>query len=204
MVNSDGSQTYWRSAVDTTPTDGEPDTAVSATGNNGLYSLQLGDTTQMLALDPTMLDHSDVWLRVWFNDASNGFKMLSPDRRLGNIGLLGQVPFLLNYQGRAAVDGIPFTGAGQFKFALVNTDGSQTYWRSAVDTMPADGEPDTAISIVVSNGLYSLRLGDIAQMLSLDRTMLDHPGVRLRVWFNDGTHGFQLLSPDRPLGSLPF
>ena len=31
-----------------------------------------------------------------------------------------QVPGLLNYQGRVAVEGTNFTGTGQFKFALVN------------------------------------------------------------------------------------
>jgi hypothetical protein len=33
---------------------------------------------------------------------------------------LVQVPQLLNYQGRIAVNGTNFTGTGQFKFALVD------------------------------------------------------------------------------------
>lgn len=32
-----------------------------------------------------------------------------------------QVPQLINYQGRVAVGSVNFDGAGQFKFALVNT-----------------------------------------------------------------------------------
>ncbi len=32
----------------------------------------------------------------------------------------GQVPQIINYQGRIAVGGTNFNGAGQFKFALVN------------------------------------------------------------------------------------
>ena len=202
LVNADGSQTYWRSAVDTTPADGEPDTAISIAVSNGLYSLLLDDTAQMPAPDPTMLAHPDVRLRVWFNDGTHGFQLLSPDRPLGSLGRMGQVPFLLNYQSRIAVGGISFTGAGQFKFALVNSDGSQTYWRSAVDTTPTDGEPDTAVSATGNNGLYSLQLGDTTQMLALDPTMLDHPDVWLRVWFNDASNGFKMLSPDRRLGNI--
>ena len=39
-----------------------------------------------------------------------------------------QVPSLINYQGRVAVGTTNFNGTGKFRFALVNTDGSITYW----------------------------------------------------------------------------
>mgnify|MGYP003344886426 CR=1 FL=1 len=115
-----------------------------------------------------------------------------------------QVPLILNHQGRVAVGGVPCNGTGQFKFALVNGDGSQVYWRNAVDTFPADGQPDTAVSVSVSKGLYSVGLGDTAVMLALDASMLAHPEVRLRVWFNDGVTGFQQLAPDQRLGSVAY
>ena len=118
--------------------------------------------------------------------------------------LVAQVPLVLNHQGRVSVGGVPFNGTGQFKFALVNGDGSQIYWLSAVDLMPADGQPDTAVSRAVSQGLYSVGLGDTAVMLGLNASMLSHPDVRLRVWFNDGVHGSQLLVPDERLGSVAY
>lgn len=118
--------------------------------------------------------------------------------------LEAQVPLVLNHQGRVTVGGVPFNGSGQFKFALVNGDGTQTYWQSALDTAPADGQPDTAVSLGVSKGLYSVGLGDAAVMLALDASALAHPAVRLRVWFNDGIHGFQLMAPDQALASVPY
>ncbi len=39
----------------------------------------------------------------------------------------GQVPALLSYQGRVEVGTNAFAGNGQFKFALVNGNGSQVY-----------------------------------------------------------------------------
>ena len=126
--------------------------------------------------------------------------------------LHAQVPQLVNYQGRVAVNGVNFPGpTGQFKFALVNSNGSVTYWGNSVDTN-ADGVPDTAVTLPVTNGLYSVLLGDNtshANMLTipanpptvwpLSATVWMNADVRLRIWFNDGTNGFQLLSPDQRL-----
>ena len=50
---------------------------------------------------------------------------------LGVFCLFGpslQAAPVINYAGQVAVDGDPFDGQGQFKFALVNADGNQTYW----------------------------------------------------------------------------
>ena len=46
-------------------------------------------------------------------------------------------------------------------------------------------------------------LGDtsLANMAAIPASVWDHPNVRLRVWFDDGTTGSQLLSPDRRLAS---
>ena len=40
--------------------------------------------------------------------------------------LNAQVPQLISYQGRVAVGTTNFDGSGQFKFALVNSDGTAT------------------------------------------------------------------------------
>ncbi len=45
------------------------------------------------------------------------------------IPLHAQVPGLLNYQGRVAVEGVNFDGSGKFRFALVDpTRNATTYW----------------------------------------------------------------------------
>ena len=110
--------------------------------------------------------------------------------------LRAQVPQLVNYQGRVTVNGVGFDGTGQFKFALVNADGSVTYW-SNNGTSNGGSEPSAAVPLTVTQGLYSLLLGDTA----LGANMTDIPitvfsnDVRLRVWFNDGVHGSQFAFP---------
>ena len=122
--------------------------------------------------------------------------------------LSAQVPNLVSYQGRISVGLTNFQGTGQFKFALVNAAGTTTHWRNAADTAPADGVPDAAVSLTVTKSLYSLLLGDttITNMAAIPASVWSNADVRLRIWFNDGTNGFQLLTPDQrlaPNGYLP-
>lgn len=115
------------------------------------------------------------------------------------------VPQLLNHQGRIAVNGTNFEGVGQFKFALVNSTGSTTYW-SNDGTSTAGSQPTAAVSLPVVKGLYAVLLGDtaLANMTTLPTTVFENADVRLRVWFNDGTNGFQHITPDQRLASAPF
>ena len=111
-----------------------------------------------------------------------------------------QVPQLLNYQGRVAVDSVNFQGTGQFKFALVNADGTVTLW-SNDGTSNAGSEPATAVTLPVVKGLYSVLLGDLKlpNMTAIPVGVFANPDVRLRVWFDDGVNGSQLLTPDQRL-----
>jgi hypothetical protein len=115
------------------------------------------------------------------------------------------VPQVLNHQGRVAVNGVNFQGNGQFKFALVNANGSATYW-SNDGTSSAGSQPTSAVTLAVNKGLYSVLLGDttLANMAALSSSALDHEQVRLRIWFNDGSRNFQQLTPDQRLAAAPF
>ena len=117
-----------------------------------------------------------------------------------------QTPSLVNYQGRVAVGTVNFEGAGSFRFALVNTAGTTTYWGSSADVAPADGVPDTAVSLTVTKGLYSVLLGDtsVANMAAIPASVWANADVRLRVWFNDGVNGNQLLTPDQRLAPTSY
>ncbi|HZJ17164.1 MAG TPA: hypothetical protein VFD27_19075 [Chthoniobacteraceae bacterium] len=120
--------------------------------------------------------------------------------------LHAQVPALINYQGRVAVDGVNFDGAGQFKFALVNVDGSETFW-SNDGTSFAGSEPAAAVPLTVAKGLYSVLLGDTslgASMTDLPSTVFSNHDVRLRVWFDDGVNASQLLAPDQRLAPAAY
>jgi hypothetical protein len=41
-------------------------------------------------------------------------------------------------------------------------------------------------------------------MTAVPSSVFTHPNVRLRVWFNDGTNGSQLLTPDQPIGAVGY
>ena len=115
------------------------------------------------------------------------------------------MPGLLNYQGRVLTDGVPFNGAGQFKFALVNGDGSVTYWSN--DGMSTAGSvPTAAVGLPVVQGNYAVVLGDtnLAHMTTVPASVFTNGDVRLRVWFNDGKHGFELLAPDQRIAAVGY
>jgi hypothetical protein len=124
---------------------------------------------------------------------------------LGVLKSGAAVPQVLNHQGRIAVAGVNFNGDGQFKFALVNANGSISYW-SNDGTSTAGAAPSSPVTLTVTKGLYSVLLGDtaLANMTALPASALNHGDVRLRIWFNDGTRGFQQISPDQRLASTPY
>ena len=133
------------------------------------------------------------------------------------LPLHAALPDAVPYQGRVAVDGTNFTGTGQFKFAVYeHATGNFTdpvapaqLWNNAAGaTTAALAEPATAVALPVTNGLYTAGLGDtaLANMAALPASLAPAAGKRafLRVWFNDGTNGTQLLTPDTELRSVPF
>ena len=98
-----------------------------------------------------------------------------------------------------------FNGSGQFKFALVNANGSVTYW-SNDGSSTAGSEPTAAVTLTVAKGLYAVLLGntELTNMTAIAPAALEYADVRLRVWFNDGTIGFQRISPDQRLAAVPY
>jgi len=125
---------------------------------------------------------------------------------LGLVAQLdAQIPQLINYQGRVAVNGTNFDGSGQFKFALVNAAGTTTYWSN--DGKGTGGNaPTNAVSLTVTKGLYSVLLGDatLANMTVVPSTVFNNSDVRLRVWFNDGSTGWQQLTPDQRIAAVGY
>ncbi len=133
---------------------------------------------------------------------------------IGSLFLFGtalhaQVPQLINYQGRVAVGTTNFNSPpnGLFKFALVQGTGPTLLWKN--DGSAGNTEPGAAVSLPVTKGLYSVLLGDTTvpgMTQAIPASVWTNGDVRLRVWFNDGTNGSQLLTPDQrlaPTGYLP-
>lgn len=117
----------------------------------------------------------------------------------------GDAPGILSYQGRVAVNGTNFDGTGQFKFALVNSNGVVSFW-SNDGTSSGGGEPVSAVTVLVSKGLYSVLLGDgsLSNMIPIAATIFTNSDVRLRLWFNDGSAGWRRLDPDERLASASY
>jgi hypothetical protein len=97
-----------------------------------------------------------------------------------------------------------FNGTGQFKLALVNATGTQTYW-SNDGSSTTGSQPTQAVTLTVANGLYSVLLGDtaLANMTAIPNAVFANSDVRLRVWFNGGA-GFQQLTPDQRIVSVGY
>ena len=119
--------------------------------------------------------------------------------------LFAQVPQLINYQGRVSVGAVNFDGSGSFKFALVSTNGLTTFW-SNDGTSVAGSQPTAAVTLAVTKGLYSVLLGDatLPNMTIVPATVFTNADVRLRVWFNDGVNGSQLLTPDQRIAAVGY
>jgi hypothetical protein len=116
-----------------------------------------------------------------------------------------QVPPMIHYQGRLTAVGTNFTGPGQFKFALVNGPGNQTFW-SNDGTSVAGAEPTNHVSLLVESGLFSVFLGDgaLPNMTPVPVDVFTNQNAFLRIWFDDGVHGNQRLLPDQRIVSVGF
>ena len=118
----------------------------------------------------------------------------------------GGAPTLISYQGLVKVDGAAFTGTGQFKFAIVNGAGDTTYW-SNDGTSVGGSEPTASVSLSVGDGLFNVLLGDTSlggMSEALGASVFSDTDRYLRIWFNDGSTGFQQLSPDQRIASVPY
>lgn len=116
------------------------------------------------------------------------------------------IPTRIDYNGYIKSGGSQFSGTGQFKFAIINSDGSATYW-SNDGTSTAGSEPFTAVSTTVTNGVFNTILGDtsITNMTAISANIFPtYDTTYLRVWFNDGTSGFEWLSPDKQIVATPY
>jgi hypothetical protein len=80
-----------------------------------------------------------------------------------------------------------------------------TYW-SNDGTSSAGSEPTAAVSVVVTNGLFTIALGDttIANMAAINTSLFTQPNLQLRIWFNDGVNGWAALSPVQNLTPAPY
>ncbi len=118
----------------------------------------------------------------------------------------GGAPAVVSYQGEVRVSDSPYTGAGYFKFAVVDAAGNTTYW-SNDGSSSGGSEPTAAVTRTVSEGLFSVLLGDttlggMTQALTAD--VFDQPDRYLRVWFSTNNITFEQLAPDTHIAAVPY
>jgi len=80
-----------------------------------------------------------------------------------------------------------------------------TYWSNDGNSF-AGGEPLASVNVPVTNGLFTVVLGDptLANMTAINAALFSQPGLQLKIWFNDGTHGSAALSPLQNLTPTPY
>lgn len=123
--------------------------------------------------------------------------------------LFADVPKTINHQGLVTVNGTRFNGTGHFRFAIFDPDTGVNYWTNDNTSVPGPGIPTSAVNITVTDGVYSVLLGDtsLSNMTPIQLPTLGAPGAenaRLRIWFDDGVNGNQQLTPDHPLAASPY
>src|SRR5665213_2667437 len=80
-----------------------------------------------------------------------------------------------------------------------------TYW-SNDGTSVNGSEPTGVVNVAVADGLFTVTLGDTntVNMAGMDSSLFGQPDLQLRIWFNDGVHGFAALSPLQNLTPAPY
>lgn len=110
---------------------------------------------------------------------------------------------MFNYQGRVLVQGAPYTGTGRMKAAILATTGTYTVSLWSNDGTSVGGnEPTNSFDVSVTAGVFDVMMGDtaVSGMAAIPAIMFNRDDeLKVRVWFNDGVHGYQQLSPDRRL-----
>ncbi len=112
-----------------------------------------------------------------------------------------QVPGIISYQGKLAVNGTNSTGTVAFKFALIAPPLATpvTLWSHNGSSTTGSEPSGPAVSLAVSHGAYSVNLGDTnidSMTVAIPASAFLNTEVYLRIWVNDGVSGFQKMSPD--------
>jgi hypothetical protein len=115
---------------------------------------------------------------------------------------------VVSYQGEVKVGEAPYSGDGYFKFAVINEAGDTTYW-SNDGSSTGGAEPGAGVEIEVSEGLFSVLLGDttlpagMTQALTTD--VFSGPDRYLRIWFSTSAGGlYERLTPDTRIAAVPY
>jgi len=114
---------------------------------------------------------------------------------------------LISYQGQIFDGTVPYNGTGYFKFVIINSTGSISYWSNNASST-AGSEPTVSVPLTVSNGLFNVNLGDTTGTYSgmtqvISYTTFDDYNTLLRVWFSPDNSTFTQM-PDQKVTMVPY
>ena len=102
------------------------------------------------------------------------------------------------------------TGSGYSSSPTITISAPQsgnitTYW-SNDGSSTLGSEPDSAVEVNVSEGIFSLLLGDVnlINMDPLPASVFTNENVSLRIWFSDLNNGFEQLTPDQRIAAVGY
>jgi hypothetical protein len=123
---------------------GEPAAAVSLPVDNGLFNVLLGDAllTNMTALEASVFDEPERYLRVWFSSDNGTFTLLSPDQRIAAVPYALQAEKVRGYANVVVV---------------AKSGGDYTSVQAAIDSIDTASESNRYL-VKVMPGVYNERV----------------------------------------------
>ena len=101
--------------------------------------------------------------------------------------------------------GYGYSSSPTITLTAPQSDNTMTYW-SNDGSSTLGSEPDSAVEVNVSEGIFSLLLGDVnlSNMDPLPASVFTNENVFLRIWFSDLDNGFEQLSPDQRIAAVGY
>ena len=101
--------------------------------------------------------------------------------------------------------GYGYSSSPTITISAPQSGNTTTYWSNDGSSM-LGSEPNSAVEVNVSEGIFSLLLGDknLINMDPLPASVFTNENVSLRIWFSDLNNGFEQLTPDQRIAAVGY
>lgn len=177
------------------------------------FALVDGGTENVVTATATASVNNGFLTAVTVTDPGSGYSVsaLPPNVTITGTEGSGATATAVVEDGRVTQISVDENGSGYALGASVTVAPPppatiQTLW-SHDGSGSGGSEPGSAIALSVSQGVFSVNLGDLSldgMSEAITAELLQQGPLLLRVWFDDGAGSFAQLSPDQPLASVPY